>query len=472
MRAEQLRDNLAALDLGPIELRSEPTGPATEITDVVQDSRAVNAGAMFCAVRGQQVDGHRFIDAAVANGASALLVETFAEVDCPQIKVANVRVAMAHAAAAIHGHPSKQLALAGITGTNGKTTTTQLIASIAEQAGRTCGVVGTLDGTHTTPDSTELQRYLRDQVQAGGDIVALEVSSHALEQNRVDATEFAVAAFSNLSPDHLDYHGDMASYFDAKRQLFDGRAKTEIVNIDDPWGARLAELRPAAQTISASALEIDQADITGTSFRWRGVNTYVPLPGDMNVANALMAAECALALGIEVEVIAEGLQSARLVPGRMELVQSDGQGQPMVIVDYSHTPDSIDRALATLRPVVPATGSLAIVFGCGGDRDRTKRPLMAAAAERGADRVYLTNDNPRSEDPLAIIADASKGFDQPGSVVIEPDREVAIRRAITEAGPGDVVLIAGKGHEKTQTIGPDVLPFDDVHVARVVLEAK
>jgi len=470
MLLEKLHAELGAIDeLGATTMRAEQADAVTEVVDVVHDSRKASPHSLFCAVPGLTVDGHDYIDAAHKRGAVAALVEHFAEVDTPQIRVGNVRQAMAHAAALVHGRPSAELAVFGITGTNGKTTTTKLLASILASAGRSCHVIGTLAGAHTTPESTDLQRQLRAAVTAGHDVVALEVSSHALDQCRADATEFAVAAFSNLTPDHLDYHHDMASYFEAKARLFDGRARSEIINIDDPWGTRLAARRPGALAVSLHDIQIVNETIAGTEFNWRGHVARVPLPGHMNVANALMACEAALLLGLDESEIAVGLQSAEPVSGRMQLVQAPTTELPTVVVDYSHTPDSIERALQTLRSVERG-GQLSIVFGCGGDRDRSKRPLMAAAAEAGADRVYLTSDNPRSEDPLAIIADALVGFDASGNVVIEPDRREAIRRAIIDAGPGDAILIAGKGHEKTQTVGDDVLPFDDVLVAQEMLE--
>jgi len=244
-----------------------------------------------------------------------------------------------------------------------------------------------------------------------------------------------------------------------------------VINVDDDWGQRLAAANPDATAISTDTLEIVNETIAGTDFVWRGHNAYVPLPGRMNVANALMAAESARLLGLDEQSIVDGLANADLVSGRMELAASISDRQPTVVVDYSHTPDSIARALATLRSVVP-DGQLSIVFGCGGDRDRSKRPLMAQAAERGADRIYVTNDNPRSEDPQSIIDQAIAGLANPLHAIVEPDRFAAIERAIIDAGPGDVVLVAGKGHEKTQTIGSDALPFDDVQIARQILEAN
>ena len=470
MQLEQLRSELASIaHLGPFGFRDGATVTSGELTDVVHDSRQATDASLFCAVPGLTVDGHNFVQAALANGASALLVERFVEAERPQLKTRNVRQTMAYAAACVHGHPSRDLAVVGVTGTNGKTTTTQLLAGIVASSGRQCSVIGTLGGLHTTPESTDLQRQLRELVDDGADVVALEVSSHALDQHRVDATRFAVAAFSNLTPDHLDYHGDMESYFEAKKRLFDGRADAEVINIDDPWGARLAEERPDALTVSLDDVEISEETIAGTRFVWRGLQASVPLPGRMNVANALMAAETARLLGVDDLAIVTGLATAELVPGRMQTVEADHQRKPTVVVDYSHTPDSIERALATLRLVAP-TATISIVFGCGGDRDRQKRPLMGRAAEAGADRVYLTNDNPRSEDAMTIITDALSGFTQPDKVAVEPDRKIAIERAIIDADPGDVVLIAGKGHEKTQTVGSQVLPFDDAQVAYDVLQ--
>jgi len=456
-------------EIGPIEARVSADVASAEFDDVVHDSRQANSSTLFCAVPGLTVDGHDFIEGAVSLGASTVLVERFVSTAAAQLKVGSVRQAMAHAAAIVHSRPSADVAVVGITGTNGKTTTTQLLASILGASGKTCAVIGTLDGLHTTPESTALQRELRAAAAAGMDVVALEVSSHALDQHRVDATRFAVAAFSNLTPDHLDYHHDMESYFEAKARLFDGRAAHEVINVDDPWGARLAESRPDAINVSLRDLTIETETIAGSSFVWRGLQASVALPGQMNLANALMAMECARLLGMADEQIVAGLAAADPVAGRMQIVDTVTPNQPAVVVDYSHTPDSIERALATLRAVGPG-GAVSIVFGCGGDRDRLKRPMMGQAAERGADRVYLTSDNPRSEDPMDIINDALGGFETPDLVIVDPDRKNAIARAIIDAGPADVILIAGKGHEKTQTIGSDVLPFDDVRVAQDILK--
>lgn len=451
------------------ELRvADAADGSVELLDATHDSRQAGPGTLFCAVPGASFDGHDFALAAAAAGSPALLVEHFVDSPAAQIRVPHTRRAMPTAAAAIHGNPSGDIAVFGVTGTNGKTTTTHLLASILEHAGRSVMVMGTLSGLHTTPEATDLQRRLRVAADAGTDLVAAEISSHALDQHRADAVDFAVAAFSNLTPDHLDYHGDMESYFDAKRRLFDGRARHELINIDDPWGARLADLRPDAAPLSLESIDIVAADDRGTAFTWRGREVHVPIPGRMNVANALMAAEAALLLGTGIDEIAAGLAAVPQVPGRMELASTPDDAVT-VIVDYSHTPDSIERALAAIRAASPEA-SVTIVFGCGGDRDRAKRPLMAQAAERGADLVVVTSDNPRSEDPQAIIDEAVAGLTDPDSAFTDVDRRRAIATAIESTPAGGVILVAGKGHERTQTIGDRVLEFDDVAVARELLQ--
>ncbi|MEM7094370.1 MAG: UDP-N-acetylmuramoyl-L-alanyl-D-glutamate--2,6-diaminopimelate ligase [Actinomycetota bacterium] len=451
-----------------VELRSMDTAPSPALVDATHDSRKVADGVLFCAVPGERFDGHDFAAGAVASGAPALLVERFVDVDIAQLRVDRVRAAMPIAAATVHRHPSEELAVVGVTGTNGKTTTTHLLAAILRSLGRIVDVVGTLGGVHTTPEATDLQRRFRADADAGVDIVAAEVSSHALDQHRADAVSFAVAAFSNLTPDHLDYHRDMASYFDAKRRLFDGRAAAELINVDDEWGRRLADERPSALRLSLESVQVVVADARGTTFEWRGQQVRLPMPGMMNVANALMAAEAAMVLGGEPEAITAGLAATPQVPGRMELVEVAG-APVTAIVDYSHTPDSIERALAAIRASAP-DAFVTIVFGCGGDRDRAKRPLMGRAAEAGADLVIVTSDNPRSEDPTGIIDDAVAGMLDPTTARIEVDRRSAIRLAAAATPPGGVVLVAGKGHEQTQTIGDEALPFDDVAEAAAALE--
>lgn len=436
-----------------------------EITDVFQDSRSVDVASLFCAVPGAAVDGHDFASRAVDRGAAALLVERYVDLDVPQLRVANVRQVMPHAAAVVHGRPSLGLNVFGITGTNGKTTTTHLLASVLRAAGQVTHVIGTLAGTHTTPEGPELQRELRQAVRDGVHVVAAEISSHALAQHRVDATEFAIAAFSNLTPDHLDFHGTMDRYFDAKRRLFDGRARHELINVDDPWGRRLAGERTHALPVSNDAVETIDLSIAGTRVRWRDLDMVVPIAGAMNVSNALMAAEAARLLGVDDDTIAASMATAESVPGRMQPVRlTHRDDEPTVIVDYSHTPDSLERALATIRSV-HSKGRVLVVFGCGGDRDVAKRPLMGRVAHDGADKVFVTSDNPRSEDPQTIIDQIVVGMTNASHTTALADRREAIRQALADATPADVVLIAGKGHETTQTIGDQVLPFDDVAVA-------
>lgn len=446
---------------------SDSAADVIDLTDVVHDSRAAAPGVLFCAVPGATVDGHDFIAGARERGAAAVLVERFVNESIPQIRVDDVRAAMPVAAAAVHGHPSHDLAVVGITGTNGKTTTTHMLASIMRSVGRSVEVIGTLSGLHTTPEAPELQRRLRAAAEVGTQVIAAEISSHALDQHRADAVQFEVVAFSNLTPDHLDYHGDMASYFDAKRRLFDGRGTHEVINIDDAWGAKLADERPDAVRISLSDITIDHADLHGTDFTWRTHKVHLAIPGAMNVSNALMAAEVAVLLGAPIDQVVVGLGDVPQVPGRMERV-TDADESLTILVDYSHTPDSIERALRAIR-ASDAAAPVTIVFGCGGDRDRSKRPLMAKAAEAGADLVIITSDNPRSEDPHAIIEDARSGMDDPATAIIEQDRRLAIAYGIDHTPAGGVLLIAGKGHERTQTIGDQVLPFDDVTIARELL---
>lgn len=467
MDVATLSAQLGQLLLETTRLPDEPIA----LSDVTHDSRSVGPGSLFCAVPGARFDGHDFASASVERGAAALMVERWVDVACPQLRVNNVRAAMPLAAAAVHRHPSKSLDVFGITGTNGKTTTVHLLASILRSDGRSAQVVGTLKGAHTTPEGPDFQRLLSDAVDRNVSVVCAEVSSHALDQYRVDGTNFAVAAFTNLTADHLDYHHDMASYFAAKSRLFDGRADHELINVDDPWGQRLAEQRKSASRVTLQDVTVNNVGLSGTDFTWRGRNARVPLAGSMNVANAVMAAESARLLGVRDEAVVAGLAEAQPVPGRMEQVRVPDMNTalaPTVIVDYSHTPDSLERALATLRSVHP-NGRLRVVFGCGGDRDRMKRPLMGEAASRGADQVFVTSDNPRSEPPLAIIDEILTGIADRERIVVESDRRAAIAMAIAVSMPNDVILVAGKGHERTQTIGSDVLDFDDVEVSAELL---
>jgi UDP-N-acetylmuramoyl-L-alanyl-D-glutamate--2,6-diaminopimelate ligase len=364
-----------------------------------------------------------------------------------------------------HGSPSRALDIVGVTGTNGKTTTTHLLRSILEADGRAARVIGTLTGARTTPESTDLQRELAAFVRDGVQAVAMEVSSHALAQHRVDGTWFRVGVFTNLSRDHLDFHPSLEAYFDAKASLFTpDRCAAAVVNVDDEWGRRLAE----RLTIPWRPCSIDLVDDIEllpdeSRCRWDGVELRVPLGGRFNLANGLGAALAARSLGVMPDTIAAGLAAAGPVPGRFERVVA---GQPFsVVVDYAHTPDGLEQLLVAAREVA-GQGRVLVVFGCGGDRDRTKRGPMGAVAARLADEAVLTSDNPRSEDPSAIIDAVLEGIEDRSNVVVERDRRAAIAVALRAARAGDVVVIAGKGHEATQTTGDVEEPFDDRVVAR------
>ncbi len=440
------------------------------ISGVVYDSRLVQEGSLYCCLRGLNSDGHAFAPAARGAGAAALLVDHVLDIDVPQVIVGDTRVAMGPLASAFFLHPSRSLTLVGVTGTNGKTTTTSLIAAILESAGIPTGVIGTLTGKHTTPEAPDLQAQLAGFLAAGKRAVAMEVSSHALALHRVEGTRFALAVFTNLGRDHLDLHGTMERYFAAKAELFRPSLSAQgVANVDDPHGQLLVD---AASIPMTSFSHDDLIDLTvtptGHAYTWRGQRVQVGIGGAFNAMNSLAAATAAAALGIDPAAIASGLRAAPAVPGRFEPVHA---GQPFdVIVDYAHTPDGLRAALTAAR-AASGPGHVIAVFGCGGDRDREKRPEMGAVAAELADRVVITSDNPRSEDPLAIINDVLQGVraDYRDRVVMEPDRRQAFAAAFQIAQPGDVVVIAGKGHETTQTIGGAVVPFDDRAVARELL---
>jgi UDP-N-acetylmuramoyl-L-alanyl-D-glutamate--2,6-diaminopimelate ligase len=357
----------------------------------------------------------------------------------------------------------------GVTGTNGKTTVVSLLSQIVEAAGQRARVVGTLTGSLTTPESTDLARLLAEAVDDGVDVVAMECSSHALALERVTGVHFEVAAFTNLGSDHLDFHGTQERYFEAKARLFEpGRARVAVLNVDDVHGRLLrdtlvGERDPAVVEVSAEAAE-PVVEGTGSRFRWRDHEVHLPLAGRFNVTNALVAAECAVALGLPVEAVAAALPALVAPAGRFERVDA---GQPFtVVVDFAHTPDALARVLEAAREL--ASGQVVVVFGAGGDRDPSKRGPMGEAACRGADVVIVTSDNPRSEDPSAIMSAVAAGC-VGGSPILEVDRRAAIRAALQGRSRGDVVVIAGKGHEATQTVGELVVPFDDRAVAREVL---
>src|SRR3954468_2612624 len=435
-------ERLAAA-VGAVELVNE--GPAS-VTDLAYDARAVGPGSLFFCVPGAQVDGHDFAADAVAAGAVGLVVERALDAEVPQLVVTDVRAAMAPAADAFFEHPSEQLQVVGVTGTNGKTTTTFLLFAILAAAGRRPGLIGTIEARvggerrgvkRTTPEAIDLQRLFREMLDAGDRSVALEASSHASALHRLDRVRFSVLVFTNLSHEHLDFHADMEDYFQAKRRLFvDGRPPA-AVNVGDDYGRRLASELPDALTFGfADDAELGPAALDDVDLKLRG---------RFNAENALAAFAAARLLGVEDDAIVRGLESVRGVPGRFEAID---EGQPFeVIVDYAHKPHALETLLRTARELASG-GRVICVFGCGGDRDREKRPQMGKLASELADVVIVTNDNPRSEDPHAIIDAIVAGA--AGPVEVERDRARAIAQAIELARDGDVVLIAGKGAEQGQ----------------------
>jgi UDP-N-acetylmuramoyl-L-alanyl-D-glutamate--2,6-diaminopimelate ligase len=459
--------------LGQVEVLETRGDPArVDVRAITLNSAEAVPGALYCCVPGGRFDGHDFAGAAVAAGATALLCERLLPLDVVQVRVPEgwVRPAMAQVAAAFHGHPADDLQLVGVTGTNGKTTVTYLLQAILGANGWPTGVMGTIDGRLTTPDAPSVQHSLASWRDAGRVAVAMEVSSHALIQGRVDAIRFDVGIFTNLSQDHLDYHHTMDAYFAAKSLLFTPElTKTGVVNADDPWGRRLLDtaaikLRPFS---IAEAVDLDVGAF-GSSFRWEGYEVTLKLGGRFNVSNALAAAAAARELGIEPRVVAEGLSALGGVPGRFELVEA---GQSFkAVVDYAHTPSALRHALRAARHAAPPDGRVIVVFGCGGDRDRVKRPAMGRIATDLADLAVLTSDNPRSEDPLGIIAEVRRGVERLDRLVIEPDRAAAIARAVGSARRGDVVVVAGKGHETGQRVGERTIDFDDRIVTKAAIE--
>jgi UDP-N-acetylmuramoyl-L-alanyl-D-glutamate--2,6-diaminopimelate ligase len=481
-RSARLADLLMALPPGSAEVRGDANVRIDAISYRSADARP---GTLFFCVPGRRVDGHAFAAAAVAGGASALVVDRWLDVPAAaQVRVAAVRPAMGPIAASFYGRPWERLTTVGVTGTNGKTTTTYLLESIFNAAGVAAGVVGTtgvriagrpVPFDRTTPEAPDLQRLLAEMADAGVAGVAMEVSSHGLDQHRVDGTRFTEALFTNLSQDHLDYHPSMDAYFTAKARLFTPQfARSGVVNVDDPWGRRLTGLatipvvtfglEPGADVV-AKGVSISP---DGLRFRVGTLEVRSRLRASHNVSNCLGAVVVARRLEIDDRAIVDGIASLGDVPGRLEPVEA---GQPFaVFVDYAHTPDSLDIVLRAVRPL--ATGRVIVVFGCGGDRDRGKRPLMGEAATANADLAIVTSDNPRSEDPAAIIAEILPGAEAAGGAfVVEPDRRAAIRLALGEARAGDVLVIAGKGHETGQEFADRTVPFDDRIVVREELMA-
>lgn len=467
------------------------------ISGVEYDSRQVSAGDLFCCIPGLSSDGHDFAQEAANAGAAALLVERWIDggpaAALPQIKAPAPRLAMADLACIYYGHPSRSMKVAGITGTNGKTSTAFMTESILRHAGFVTAVVGTVEtriagvvepAGRTTPESPDLQELFWRMSVAGVEAVAIEVSSHALELERTAGTEFAVAVFTNLSQDHLDFHRTMEDYYCSKRKLFErGLAGPAVLNADDPWAVRISEELPGLDAITYSLEPSRNASLVardvsysseGAEFVIDGAMGSWPvklaIPARFAISNALAAAGVALALGVDGSSVAGGLSAIRSIPGRFEPVR---RGQPfLVVVDYAHTPDAVASVLSSARSRVSEGGRLHVVIGCGGDRDRAKRPLMARAAVDGSDMAYLTSDNPRSEDPREILEEMLTGLgpDDGDSYAIEVDRRGAIGEAIRSARPGDVVVIAGKGHESGQTAGGETIPFDDRVVAGEELE--
>jgi UDP-N-acetylmuramoyl-L-alanyl-D-glutamate--2,6-diaminopimelate ligase len=488
--------------LGPVEVPAVPLAQLLSVVDGAQTvgdvggvvirgvtfhTSQVRRGVLHCCLPGARVDGHDLAPQAVDAGAVALLCERQLPLDVAQLVVApgRARSAMAELAAAYWGHPARALRVVGVTGTNGKTTVVHLLQAILSAHGWPTATLGTLDGPRTTPEAPVLQAELARQVRDGKVAVAMEVTSHALVLHRVDAIRFACAVFTNLSHDHLDFHQTMEDYYAAKASLFTGeRAETGVVGADDPWGRRLLE-DAAIPTEPFSLSEATDLELGpfGARFRWRGHPVRLRLHGCFNVGNALAAAHAACRLGVPEATVAVGLSALEGVPGRYEEVDA---GQPFhVVVDFAHTPAALTAVLEAARADAArpdaarpdaarpdagrdagAVGRVIVVFGCGGDRDRAKRPEMAEVATRLADLTVLTSDNPRSEDPLAIIEQVRAGARPEAALVIEPDRAAAIAWSVRAARPGDVVVVAGKGHERRQEMADGSVDFDDRQVAR------
>jgi len=453
------------------------------ISAIAIDSREVRPGTLFVALRGAHTDGHRYIGEAIARGAHAVVAEEpFSHRNASSVIVADSAAALSKIAGAFWGNPSTRLCVLGVTGTDGKTTTAYMIAAIANAAGLPCGVLGTVGAhfgssswtlEHTTPPAHRVQEILAAMLCAGAKAVAMEVSSHALALHRVEDVEFSVGALTNVTRDHLDFHGSLESYAAAKRRLFTS-AQRCVFNADDAHGARWTEelraIKPVTTFARKAPADVTAEDVAlaedGSSFAVDGIRFRLFLPGGFNVSNALCAVAAARSIGISTADAARGLQSLQRVPGRMELLRSKDVA---VIVDYAHTPGALSNVLLAARE--NARGRVVAVFGCGGDRDRGKRPEMGRVAARCADMLYVTSDNPRTEDPAVIVASILSGIgDAPA--VVELDRRKAIEEAITRAQPGDVVVVAGKGHESYQIVGEQTLPFDDLEVAAHALESR
>jgi UDP-N-acetylmuramoyl-L-alanyl-D-glutamate--2,6-diaminopimelate ligase len=497
MEKEGTRSLSGLADAAGDLVRDVRGGAHDVVTGVAYDSRRVQQGDLFFCVPGTTQDGHLFAGTAVAAGAVALVVERSTASGVPEIEVSDVRRAMARMSAAYYGRPSDDMLVLGVTGTNGKTTTAYLLDSILAAAGHTTGLIGTIEtrvagevrpGVRTTPESLDLQHLFADMRDRSVSAVAMEVTSHALVLHRVESVRYTAAAFTNLSQDHLDFHSDMEDYFAAKRELFvPSRTDRAAINADDPWGRRLLEQvsdLPRVGYGMAEDADVRAAEVNlrpdGSDFVLHAapgeIKVVTSLAGAFNIYNCLAAAATALEAGIGIEAVERGIASLGAVPGRFEAIS---MGQPFaVIVDYAHTPDSLDNVLRAARRLALAgedDGRVLCAFGCGGDRDRLKRPLMGAVVARLADVAIVTSDNPRSEDPMAIINEILAGVlaESPGGPdAVLVDRREAIRHAITSARAGDVVVIAGKGHETGQQFADRTIPFDDRDEARDALRAS
>lgn len=483
----RLHDLLEGFDV--VELRGDRD---VEVRAVGHDSRQVDEGTLFCCIPGKTVDGHGYAVAAERAGASAFLVERFVDVAGPQVRVASVRAAVGPIAARLLGDPSRAMTVLGVTGTNGKTTVSYLVEAGLRAAGHVTGLVGTVEtrvagqvmvSERTTPEAPDVQALLALMVERGCSAAAMEVSSHALALGRVDAISFDVAVFTNLTQDHLDFHPTFEEYYRAKASLFTGRrARLGVVNLDDQFGRRLvSDAATPVTTYSTTGAGADwraedvQLGQSGSSFRVVGpagerAPARVALPGAFNVSNALAAVVALHAAGVPLHAAVAGVGGLSGVPGRMQRVDA---GQPfLALVDYAHTPDAVSTLLDAVRSLVP--GRVIVVLGCGGDRDRLKRPMMGAAAVSGSDLAFLTSDNPRSEDPGQILSVMASGAASvspaAGRWQVEPDRRAAIAAAVGQARAADVVVVAGKGHELGQEVAGSVLPFDDRIELRAAIE--
>jgi UDP-N-acetylmuramoyl-L-alanyl-D-glutamate--2,6-diaminopimelate ligase len=476
----------------------ESAGAAVNVAGVEYDSRRVGPGSLFVAMRGGVADGNRYIETAVAQGASAVMTDSreaygALRQEHPALGTALVergRRALAEASAAVLGHPERRLALSAVTGTNGKTTTAFLLEQMLRSVQRKCVLIGTIEthvgdevreSAHTTPEASDTLGVFADGVAAGATEAVMEMSSHALEQERVWGLPVDVAIFTNLTQDHLDYHGTMEKYFEAKARLFEGvgaaRPRVAVINVDDAAGKRLVEQASRSQVMTYG-VDGGEYRVGGVTMR-AGETRFVmktpsgdvamrsPLTGRVNVYNLLAASCAALARGLSLEQIASAVKELRQVPGRFQVVPGSREAGFTVVVDYAHTDDALRNLIALARELVGASGGRVItLFGCGGDRDKTKRPKMGRAAGEGSDLVVLTSDNPRSEDPVVIIDEALAGARETQTAcIVEEDRAGAIEIAIRAARRGDIVLIAGKGHEKVQVLRDETVPFDDVAVA-------